>query len=289
MSILGPDPGRPRRRRGAGAVLELGGSVSAEHGIGIAKVGWLVRDRGPEAVGAMRALKAALDPAGILNPGVLFERWKGIRGRRTSGSGSRVPATLLGPARSSPSEPVTVNEASICTSTAVPSSRRTSTPYTAPSSPLSTSVTVPPPVDAERSLGGAVVVGSRGGIRAAAVVRGIRLGAENAEALIEGDLDLAGGALDLDAVGAAFVAGLHRRDGAAAGRVDTGRRRLVTLRSAGTWSAASSSSPSVAITTPTLPASNPRLSAPRNAIVVASAFPPGALRIWSGRTVPGRT
>ena len=48
--------------------------MSAEHGIGIAKVGWLVRDRGPEAVGAMRALKAALDPAGILNPGVLFER-----------------------------------------------------------------------------------------------------------------------------------------------------------------------------------------------------------------------
>jgi FAD/FMN-containing dehydrogenase len=55
-------------------VLELGGSVSAEHGIGVAKVGWLIRDRGEEAVASMRAIKAAWDPAGILNPGVLFER-----------------------------------------------------------------------------------------------------------------------------------------------------------------------------------------------------------------------
>ena len=54
-------------------VLELGGSVSAEHGIGVAKVRWLVRDRGAETVAAMRAIKTAWDPAGILNPGVLFE------------------------------------------------------------------------------------------------------------------------------------------------------------------------------------------------------------------------
>ncbi len=55
-------------------VLELGGSVSAEHGIGVAKVGWLVRDRGPDAVAAMRAIKEAWDPTGILNPGVIFAR-----------------------------------------------------------------------------------------------------------------------------------------------------------------------------------------------------------------------
>ena len=53
-------------------VLELGGSVSAEHGIGVAKVDWLVRDRGQDAVAAMRAIKRAWDPAGILNPGVIF-------------------------------------------------------------------------------------------------------------------------------------------------------------------------------------------------------------------------
>jgi len=46
--------------------------LSAEHGIGSAKRGWLVRQRGAAAVDAMRAVKAALDPDGILNPGVLL-------------------------------------------------------------------------------------------------------------------------------------------------------------------------------------------------------------------------
>jgi FAD/FMN-containing dehydrogenase len=55
-------------------VLELGGSVSAEHGIGVAKVDWLVRDRGVAAVEAMRAIKDAWDPSGTLNPGVIFAR-----------------------------------------------------------------------------------------------------------------------------------------------------------------------------------------------------------------------
>jgi FAD/FMN-containing dehydrogenase len=52
--------------------LELGGSISAEHGIGIAKVRWLARDRAPGDLAAMRAIKTALDPDGILNPGVLL-------------------------------------------------------------------------------------------------------------------------------------------------------------------------------------------------------------------------
>jgi FAD/FMN-containing dehydrogenase len=46
--------------------------VSAEHGIGAAKVGWLEADRGVADVAAMRAIKRALDPAGTLNPGVVF-------------------------------------------------------------------------------------------------------------------------------------------------------------------------------------------------------------------------
>jgi FAD/FMN-containing dehydrogenase len=53
-------------------VLELGGTISAEHGIGRAKRRWLVADRGEADVAAMRAIKRALDPAGILNPGVLL-------------------------------------------------------------------------------------------------------------------------------------------------------------------------------------------------------------------------
>lgn len=52
--------------------IELGGTVSAEHGIGVAKVGWLEADRGPADVAAMRAIKGALDPEWMLNPGVLF-------------------------------------------------------------------------------------------------------------------------------------------------------------------------------------------------------------------------
>jgi FAD/FMN-containing dehydrogenase len=53
-------------------VVDLGGSVSAEHGIGVAKRHWLERQRGSAAVDAMGAIKAALDPDGILNPGVLL-------------------------------------------------------------------------------------------------------------------------------------------------------------------------------------------------------------------------
>jgi FAD/FMN-containing dehydrogenase len=53
-------------------VVERGGSISAEHGIGRLKRRWLDRDRSPAEVAAMRAIKAALDPDGILNPGALL-------------------------------------------------------------------------------------------------------------------------------------------------------------------------------------------------------------------------
>jgi FAD/FMN-containing dehydrogenase len=73
VNVLGPPPDDERVDDAVfELVLELGGSVSAEHGIGVAKVGWLVRDRGDAAVSAMRAIKRAWDPAGILNPGVIF-------------------------------------------------------------------------------------------------------------------------------------------------------------------------------------------------------------------------
>ncbi len=50
---------------------ELGGTVSAEHGIGVAKAPWLPLVRSAEDLAAQRRIKAALDPTGILNPGVL--------------------------------------------------------------------------------------------------------------------------------------------------------------------------------------------------------------------------
>ena len=73
VNVLGPAPEDEATDAAVlELVLELGGSVSAEHGIGVAKVAWLVRDRGEQTVAAMRAIKTAWDPAGILNPGVLF-------------------------------------------------------------------------------------------------------------------------------------------------------------------------------------------------------------------------
>lgn len=51
------------------AALEMGGTVTGEHGIGAARREWLPIQRGEGAMTAMRAIKAALDPLGILNPG----------------------------------------------------------------------------------------------------------------------------------------------------------------------------------------------------------------------------
>ena len=56
------------------AAIELGGTISAEHGIGVAKADWLERLKGPAAYAALRAIKSALDPTNLLNPGVLFPR-----------------------------------------------------------------------------------------------------------------------------------------------------------------------------------------------------------------------
>jgi glycolate oxidase len=51
------------------AALDLGGTVTGEHGIGSARREWLEAQRGPDAVRVMRAIKTALDPQGLLNPG----------------------------------------------------------------------------------------------------------------------------------------------------------------------------------------------------------------------------
>jgi FAD/FMN-containing dehydrogenase len=48
------------------------GTISSEHGVGRAKAPWLPLSRTPEEIEAMRRIKSALDPAGLLNPGVLL-------------------------------------------------------------------------------------------------------------------------------------------------------------------------------------------------------------------------
>ena len=53
-------------------VASYGGSISAEHGVGRAKQAWLGLSRSAEEIAVMRAIKHALDPRGLLNPGVLL-------------------------------------------------------------------------------------------------------------------------------------------------------------------------------------------------------------------------
>src|SRR5690349_8882616 len=52
--------------------LSLGGTITGEHGVGSIKVDWLEREIGPVSLDVHRAIKSALDPAGLLNPGKVF-------------------------------------------------------------------------------------------------------------------------------------------------------------------------------------------------------------------------
>jgi glycolate oxidase subunit GlcD len=52
--------------------LSLGGTITGEHGVGAIKVDWLEREIGPVSLDVHRAIKDALDPAGLLNPGKVF-------------------------------------------------------------------------------------------------------------------------------------------------------------------------------------------------------------------------
>lgn len=58
------------------AVVKLGGAISGEHGIGLAKTPFLRLQHPPAQIKAMRAVKDALDPNGILNPGKMFTLFK---------------------------------------------------------------------------------------------------------------------------------------------------------------------------------------------------------------------
>lgn len=73
VNVLGPAPDDERVAEAVfGLVARHGGSISAEHGIGVAKAPWLQLTRSAVDIEAMRRIKAALDPKGILNPGVIF-------------------------------------------------------------------------------------------------------------------------------------------------------------------------------------------------------------------------
>ena len=73
VEIYGPDPDDLAVDHAVfDCVARYGGSISAEHGVGRAKADQLHLCRSAEEISAMRAIKAAWDPQGLMNPGVLF-------------------------------------------------------------------------------------------------------------------------------------------------------------------------------------------------------------------------
>ncbi|MET8247246.1 FAD-linked oxidase C-terminal domain-containing protein [Streptomyces sp. NPDC005202] len=71
------DPDESRRARESfdeimALGLQLGGTITGEHGVGVLKKEWLAREIGPVGVEMQRAIKQVFDPLGILNPGKLF-------------------------------------------------------------------------------------------------------------------------------------------------------------------------------------------------------------------------
>jgi FAD/FMN-containing dehydrogenase len=73
VNVLGPDPADTEVDAAVGRLAAAhGGSAAAEHGVGRAKTGWLGWTRSAAEISAMRSIKTALDPAGLLNPGVLL-------------------------------------------------------------------------------------------------------------------------------------------------------------------------------------------------------------------------
>jgi glycolate oxidase len=52
--------------------LDLGGTLTGEHGVGVLKRRWLELELGADVMDVHRSIKNALDPTGILNPGKGF-------------------------------------------------------------------------------------------------------------------------------------------------------------------------------------------------------------------------
>jgi glycolate oxidase len=53
--------------------IELGGTITGEHGVGLAKKPFLPAQLGPVGMDMLRRLKDSFDPVGILNPGKIFD------------------------------------------------------------------------------------------------------------------------------------------------------------------------------------------------------------------------
>ncbi len=75
VSAQGEDPvahWAPAKRAANDAILTAGGTITHHHGVGTDHRDWYTQEIGPLGVHVLQAVKAALDPAGILNPGILL-------------------------------------------------------------------------------------------------------------------------------------------------------------------------------------------------------------------------
>jgi FAD/FMN-containing dehydrogenase len=73
VNVIGPEPDDHRADDAVlRMVIDRHGSISAEHGVGIAKLAFVAQARSAGDLAIMRRVKEALDPSGVLNPGVLL-------------------------------------------------------------------------------------------------------------------------------------------------------------------------------------------------------------------------
>ena len=73
----------------------MGGTVTAEHGIGLSRREALVDQVGPDVIDVMRSIKTALDPLGILNPGRVHRGLTGARSQPALPGRPRLRAAVL--------------------------------------------------------------------------------------------------------------------------------------------------------------------------------------------------
>jgi glycolate oxidase len=78
ITTPGDDAARERALLAFEAIVDdaiaLGGTVTGEHGVGLLKRRGMVAELGPAVLDLHRAIKKAVDPAGIFNPGKVFEQ-----------------------------------------------------------------------------------------------------------------------------------------------------------------------------------------------------------------------
>ena len=89
---IGPRSGAGRRgggRSSCGDAVDLGGTITGEHGVGIAKRDFLEYEQGADLLNLQRRLKAFFDPLGILNPGKISRSGDSSSPRARAGPRSR--------------------------------------------------------------------------------------------------------------------------------------------------------------------------------------------------------